>query len=206
MRLSHRGSILGLLLLAAAASGQSQVNNPKNLDPSPHPRGSEAASPVYSAGASPYATGGGPVHPELYRLWKTLPGRYERTDEGSRLTVTLRATSPYVLFVEARTEAGGVESVERGWIGLGDASPSYRSTKMRFALSYRPDSLRSDFGCVLYGAPTAEGISFASEASDCSFPLGRRIAKLTVDVGQTTITLSDPKEADALVLTRVAAR
>lgn len=204
MRLFHRGSVLGLLLLAAAASGLSQVNNPKNLDPSPHPRGSEAPSAVYGIGASSYSYGG-PVHPELYRLWKGLQGRYEKSDEGSRLTVTLTATSPYVLSVQARTVAGGHESVERGWIYLGDASTGYTSAKMRFALSYRPDSLRSNYACTLYGSPSPDGIAFESEASDCSFPLGRRISKMRVDATRSAISVSNQKDTDMTVLTRISA-
>jgi hypothetical protein len=203
----RRVSILGVFLLAAAWAAESQTN-PKNMDPAPNPRGGpdDYGSVGYSPSQSVLGSGSASAHQELWQLWKKLPGRYEKNDEGSRLTVTLRATSPYVLFVEARTEAGGKESVERGWISLADVSTGYRSARVRFALAYRPDSLRNDFGCALYGTPTADGIAFESEGTDCSFAIGRRVSKVRVDATTDTISLSAEKDAEPAVLTRVPSR
>jgi len=198
----RRASILGLLAIAVTVCASGQTN-PKNIDTAADPKGLDPTagtqSPLYSG------VGYGPAHPELYQLWKRLPGRYEKNEDGSRRIVTLKAISPYVLFVENRLLAGGQESVERGWLYLGDVSTSYNSPKMRFALSYRPDSLRGEYGCALYGYPSANGITFESEGSDCSFTLGRPVSKLRVDAAAGMISISDAKDAETTVLTRVSA-
>lgn len=201
MRALRRGSVLGLLALAVAVCASGQVNNPKNINTAADPKGLDPAVGQRSVST----TGWGSVHPELYRLWKSLPGRYAKSDDQSRLTVTLKATTPYVLFLEARTEAGGQETVERGWIHLGDASPSYRSARMRFAMAYEPESLRNEHGCTLYGSPTADGITFSTEGSDCSFALGRRVGNLKVDATSKTIAVTGEKDAETTVLARIPA-
>lgn len=191
---------LGVLVLALAAPCSAQVN-PKNMNPIPNPRPGWqqplAGSPVSRPGTA---------HRELWQLWETLPGRYRETGEGPRLEVTLRAVSPYVLFVEARSGAGGQQTVERGTIRLADVSTSSNSAKMRFALEYRPETHRQDFACTLFGAPGPGGVTFETEASDCSFPLGRRVSKLKLDASQGEIAIADEKSGEALSLRRVADR
>jgi hypothetical protein len=200
----RRPSALALLALAVSVCATGQVNNPKNIDTAANPRGSD---PAGSIGRSEISTAGlGSVHPELYQLWKGLPGRYTTGGDGDRLTVTLKATTPYVLFLEARTEAGGRETVERGWVHLGDASPSYTSTRMRFALAYEPESLRSEQHCTMFGSPGTDGITFATEGSDCSFVLGRRVGNLTVNARRDTITLSQEKDGETTVFARIPAK
>ena len=202
MKLIQRVSTVGLLLLGTALPAVSQVN-PKNMDLAASPRSGASTGPGFTSSSFSNL---GPVHPELYQLWKGLPGRYETTDRASHLSLNLRAISPYVLFVEVRTTEGGQEAiVERGWIELRDASWSYRSQKRRFAMAYRPDSLRRDFGCSFYGAPRADGITFESEGSDCSFALGRRISKLQIDLSLTGIAVSE-SDGETTLLSRVADR
>ncbi|MDQ6894302.1 MAG: hypothetical protein M3167_16695 [Acidobacteriota bacterium] len=191
----------GLFLIAAAFSASAQVN-PKNMDTAAHPRPWGSTPPAWGSALS-HPPGPGPVHPELRRLWKTLPGRYEQSEGDSHLSLALTAVTPYALSVQTRTGSG---DLEKGWIVLADVSPSYRSQKVRFALEYRPDSLRSELSCILYGAPTADGITFESEGSDCSFPLGRRVSKVKIDLSADGIALSETdsrKEGEALVLRRV---
>jgi hypothetical protein len=191
----------GLFLMAASFSASAQVN-PKNLDTAANPRPWGSNPPARgSALSSP--SGSGAVHPELRKLWKDLSGKYEETDGTSHFSLALKAVTPYALSVQTRTPEG---AVEKGWILLADVSPSYRSSKIRFALEYRPDSIRSDFSCILYGAPTADGITFESEASDCSFPLGKRVSKVKIDLSAAGIALSEKdsgKEGETLVLRRV---
>jgi hypothetical protein len=172
------------------------------MDTTANPRPWGSDPPAWGAALS-VPSGLGPVHPELRKLWKKLPGRYEQSDGESRLSLALKAVGPYALSVQTRTESG---DVEKGWIVLADVSPSYRSTKMRFALEYRPDPFRSEYSCILYGVPTAEGITFESEGTDCSFPLGRRVSKVRIDLSAAGIALSekDPgKEGETVLLRRV---
>jgi hypothetical protein len=194
-------SISSLFLLAAAFSAPAQVN-PKNMDTAANPRPWGSDPPAWGSSLSS-PSGLGPVHPELGKLWKNLSGTYEETDGTSHFALVVKAVTPYALSVQTRTPDG---DVEKGWILLADVSPSYRSPKMRFALEYRPDSIRSEFSCILYGAPTADGITFESEASDCSFPLGRRVSKVKIDLSAAGIALSEKdsgKEGESLVLRRV---
>ena len=191
-------SISGLFLFAVGFSASAQVN-PRNLDTAANPRGSDP--PAWGSGLSS-PSGLGPVHPELRKLWKNLSGKYEETDGTSHFSLALKAVSPYALSVQTRTGAG---DMEKGWIVLADVSPSYRSPKMRFALEYRPDSFRSEFSCILYGAPTADGITFESEGTDCSFPLGRRVSKVKIDLSSAGIALSEKasgKESETVFLRR----
>jgi hypothetical protein len=146
----------------------------------------------------------GPVHPPLYRLWQTLPGRYEATEAGVRLVIVLAQVAPYNLSLEARTLAAGEEIVEPGTLGLADASPSWTSTSMRFVVAYRPEGVAAGWGCGLYGAPTGDGMAFAAEAADCSFAFGRRIARLSVDADAAVIRVSGPGDSEPLVFTRVS--
>jgi hypothetical protein len=179
----------GLLLLLAATAATAQVN-PKNMDTAANPRGTTLYNPSSPSYGLP-STYGAPVHRELYLLWKTLPGIYESAEDGTKRTLTLHAVSPYVLSVEIRTGVGGKESVERGYLGLADASPSYTSKKIRFAVAYQPESLRKEWSCALYGSPTPDGITFESEQTDCSFTLGRLVSKLRFDATADAISLSD---------------
>ena len=181
-----------LLLFVVAATAAGQVN-PKNMDPAAAPRGSPLDSGTFPspwAGGITALTNDVPVHRELYQLWKTLPGRYESTDGTTKVTMTLRAVYTYVLFVEIRKDVGGHESVDRGYLGLADASPSYTSRDMRFAIAYQPESLRRNWSCALFGRPTADGITFESEVTDCSFTLGRTVSKLRFDAAADSISLS----------------
>ena len=189
-------SILGFFLLVlAAASPLTAQSNPKNLNPIPSPRGSNAAW----GGGMPWIPGA--VHHELYQLWKKLPGSYVESEGDSRRSLEVTAVEPYALSVQTRTAAG---AVLHGWLVLGDASTSYRSPKMRFALQYRPDVDRYEYACTLYGVPTPEGITFESEESDCSFTLGRRVSRVKIEISAGRIAISDPKDGEATFVRRPA--
>ena len=189
---------LGVGVLALAAPAPAQVN-PKNLDTAANPRPGAPATTSWSV--SP-----GSAHRELWQLWRSLPGVYRETGEAPGLEVRLRAVSPYVLRAETRQGPPEAVSVERGTVSLGDISPSATSPKMRFTLEYRPESLRSDFACGLFGAPTPEGVRFETEGSDCSFLLGRRVSKITIDASHGEIVVTEAKSGETLVLKRVAGR
>ena len=189
---------LALLLGAAAWTVQGQGNpqsmNPKNLDTAANPRGGPdgyGASTYWPGSSFGWDGSNGPAHPELYRLWKSLEGRYESNADGTRLVLALRRISPYVLFLQATTELGGITTVERGYLQLWDASVSYTSDSVRYALFFRPETLRSEYGCSLYGRPSPDGITFESEGSDCSFPLGRKVSKLTFQAAAAAIEISE---------------
>ncbi len=180
-------SALSVLLLASALPAAGKVNPEPVFLPLP-------------------SVGGGatvPVHPELYRLWESLPGDYESADQSTPLRLSLRAVSPYVVFLEARTKSGGKEILERGFVHLGDASPSYRSQKKRFSLTYRPETLGMNFFCTFYGAPSGGGVRFETEGSDCSFPLKRPISKWTIDTSAAELTVTDAKTGQATVLRKI---
>ena len=202
MRSLYRGVTLGLLALAVSVCVSGQTN-PKNMDTAANPRGLDTG--VSGSPGSALSGTLGTVHPEVYRLWKSLEGRYETSEGGTHVTLTLKRTSPYVLFAETRTEAGGKTDVERGSLQLGDASPSPTSGRIRYALAYQPESLRSEWGCFLYGYSTTAGIAFESEGSDCSFTFGRRITKLKIDTSHGSIA-SVTKDGETTLLTRVSGR
>lgn len=189
---------VGVLALAGPAPVPAQVN-PKNLDTAANPRPGAPATTSWSVPP-------GSAHRELWQLWKSLPGVYRETGEAPGLEVRLRAVSPYVLFAETRQGPPEAISVERGTVSLGDVSQSPTSPKMRFTLGYRPEALRSDFPCGLFGAPTPEGVRFETEGSDCSFALGRRVSKITIDASHGEIVLTEAKTGETLVLKRVADR
>jgi len=191
-------SILGffVLVLAAAFPLSAQVN-PKNLDPIANPRGSETTSAGYGVGVS--SGYGGAVHRELYQLWKKLPGSYDQGEGESKVSLKLTAVEPYTLSVQTLTAAG---AVERGWLVLGDVSTSYRSAKMRFAMQYRPEYQRAEYACILYGAPTASGITFESEGTDCSFTLGRKVSKMKIEISAGRIAVSDEKAGETAYVRR----
>jgi hypothetical protein len=192
---------LGFFLAAAA---HAQVN-PKNMDTTANPRGQNTTGASGVGFPGPSSAGSyGPAHPQLYRLWKGLAGRYEAAAGDLSLTLTVRPIYPYSLFVETRTKEGGVETVERGYLFLVDASPSYTSSNIRYAVAYRPDSTRSDYSCLLYGRPSPGGITFESEQTDCSFTLGRRVAKLRLDATDHSIALSPGQDGETTVLHRIA--
>ena len=195
MRSLRCGSILAFLVLSTTLPAAAQVN-PKNMNPA-------APGPAQPGrfDAVPRA-----VSPELYRLWERLPGRYESTVGRPPVRVSLRAISPFVLFVEASTSFGGKESLERGYIELGDASPSYVSSKKRFSLSYRPEALGMNFTCTFYGAPHDGAVTFETEGSDCSFPLRRPVSKWKIDTSRDEISVTDAKTGESTVLRRVSRR
>jgi hypothetical protein len=182
-----------LITLAVPLTATAQ-QNPRNIDTAANPRGSSPAS----AGALMTSLEA-PVHLELRKLWKDLSGTYEQGQGDSRVSVDLKAISPYSLSVQARTPAG---LVERGVLVLGDASTSYRSSRIRFAMQYRPDSFRSEYSCTLFGFPTAQGFTFESEGGDCSFVLGRRVSKVKIDVSRSRISISAGNEAETAFLRR----
>jgi hypothetical protein len=194
--LRRSASILAFfVLILAAALPLSAQNNPKNLNPIPSPRGSNPAW----GGGMPWTPGA--VHRELYQLWKKLPGSYEEGEGESRRSLELTAVEPYAISVETRDAAG---AVLRGWLVLGDASTSYRSPKMRFALQFRPDVDRNEYACTFYGVPTADGITFESEGTDCSFTLGQKVSKLKIEISAGRIAISDPKDGEATFVRRAA--
>jgi hypothetical protein len=200
MRLIRRGVVLGTLALAVSVCASGQVNNPKNIDPSPNPRGSELG-PLYASLPGEV----GQAHPAVYKLWESLEGKYEGVDQGTHITLTLKRTSPYLLFAETRTETNGRQDVSRGYVQLGDSSPSYISSKVRYALAYRPETLRSSWTCLFYGYAGSDAVSFESEIGDCSFTFGRPVSKVRLDVSPEAIVLSAEKDGKA-TLTRVSDR
>jgi len=192
----RRASIPGFfVLILAAAFPLSAQSNPKNLNPIPSPRGLNSTW----GGGMPWSPGA--VHHELYQLWKKLPGTYEEGEGESRRSLEVTAVEPYALSVQTRTVDG---AILHGWLVLGDVSTSYRSPKMRFALQYRPDTERREYACTLYGVPTADGITFESEESDCSFTLGQRVSKVKIEISAGRIAISDPKGGEATFVRRAA--